>query len=130
MNKFIPFAALFLFLILTSCSNGLVDTWNIDKYEIIREDGKDSSHSNIGTVTFEKEGKGHTNYRIIEKDLDNKSSFEWMEKDSSVLIKSLKSSGESIFTKAWIEVESGSKKKVWKSTDGQHEIQVLVLSRK
>ncbi len=129
MKKILPAAAIFLTLILSSCSNNLVDTWTIDKYEIIREDGKDSSHSNIGTITFEKDGKGHNNYRIIEKNLDNKSSFEWTQDDNSVLIKPLKSSGESIFTKAWIKVEDHPKKKVWKSTNGEYEIEILVLSR-
>ncbi len=129
MQKFTFLLYLSLVFSLVSCSNELVHTWNIDNYEIIRENGKESSYRNIGTLTFDKEGTGHFNYQIIENDFIDKSKFTWEKKEGYILIKPASNSSESKLTKAWIITEDKAKKQIWKSTDGDYKIQILELSR-
>lgn len=120
-----------LIFVLTSCSKGIVHTWNIDKLEIIRENEKNSAYDNIGTITFNKNGSGNNNYSIVENDYEDKSEFKWKkysEKDY-IVIKNTKDSDDSMLAKSWIIVESKSKEQVWKSTDGKQGVQVLKLSR-
>lgn len=130
MKKLINLFGLLSICFLASCSDNMINTWNIDKYEVIREDGKNVSYSNIGTITFEKDGHGHNNYKIEESNISDESSFRWKETEDAILIKPLKRSSNSIFAKGWIKVEEKSKSQVWKSTDGGYEIQVVNLSRK
>lgn len=117
-----------LLWILSSCSNDLIHTWNIDRYEIQREDGKNTGYDNIGTLTFNKDGSGSNNYSIIEIDYTDKSSFQWRKDDGFIRIKSAEN-GQSRFSKAWIIVKDDTKKQIWKSTDGKQQVQTLVLSR-
>lgn len=120
---------IFFLVILTSCSDNLVHTWNIDKFEIIRENGKNSTYNNIGTITFNKNGTGNNNFHIIENEFTDTASFKWEESDGYILLKPTKNDEESRLFKAWIMTESKSKKQIWKTTNGKNDIHILVLSR-
>lgn len=129
MTYYKIFALSCFVVLLTSCSGDLNHTWHIDKYEIFRESGKNSTYSNIGTITFEKGGQGHNNFQIIEENLTDKAGFTWEKKHDLVLIKPMKNFEKSKLAKAWIIVEDNAKKQIWKSTDGDYQVQVLELSR-
>lgn len=116
-------------LLLTSCSNSLVHTWNIDRLETLRENGENSTYNNIGTITLNKNKTGNNNFSIIELDETDKNSFKWEEKDGYIILKSAKSEAESRLFKAWIMTQNSAKKQVWKSTNGKNDIQIIELSR-
>lgn len=116
-------------LLLTSCSNSLVHTWNIDRLETLRENGENSTYNNIGTITLNKNKTGNNNFSIIELDETDKNSFKWEEKGGYIILKSAKSEAESRLFKAWIMTQNSAKKQVWKSTNGKNDIQIIELSR-
>lgn len=107
----------------------MVHTWNIDKLEIKRENGKNSTYNNIGTITFNKNGTGNNNFNIIESDEVDTASFKWEESDGNILLKALKKEESSRLFKAWIVTKKDSKKQIWKSTNGKNDIEILVISR-
>ncbi len=123
---------LFLLFLLTACSSKLVHTWNIDKFEIIKENGQKTGSNNIGTITFNKNGSGNKdiNYSIFGQKYTDKTPFIWEihEKEGYILLKSTKEANSKL-AKAWIIVKNESKKQVWKSTDGHNTVMILVLSR-
>jgi len=124
-----PFVFLILIFLFTACSKSLVHTWNIDKLEIIRENEKNSTYNNIGTITFNKNGTGNNNFHIIESDENDTSSFKWEEFDENIRLKGLKSEDSSRLFRAWIVTKKSGKSQTWKSTDGGNNILVLELSR-
>src|SRR5699024_530606 len=83
---------LFLPFLFFGCSKSLVHTWNIDKFEIIRENGQSTGSDNIGTITFNKNGSGHKdiNYTIFDHQYSDKSGFKWEKHDGYILLKSTK----------------------------------------
>src|SRR5690625_6723532 len=83
------FTFLILVFFLSSCSKSMVHTWNIDKLEIKRENGKNSTYDNIGTITFNKNGTGNNNFNIIESEEIDTASFKWEESDGNILLKPL-----------------------------------------
>ncbi|HLS30512.1 MAG TPA: hypothetical protein VK021_06620 [Flavobacteriaceae bacterium] len=123
------FTFLILVFFLSSCSKSMVHTWNIDKLEIKRENGKNSTYDNIGTITFNKNGTGNNNFNIIESEEIDTASFKWEESDGNILLKPLKKEDSSRLFKAWIITEREAKKQVWKSTNGKNDIEILVISR-
>ncbi|PZD77888.1 lipocalin family protein [Mesonia sp. K7] len=120
-----------LFLLI-SCGSGLTGTWNIDRYEIVRENGQNTSAENIGVISFQKNGKGTKNihYNIFDNEYEDKSSFtyEVNKEKASVTIKGEKGD-ESSFNKTWIMIEDKGKKQIWKSTDGANIVQTIELSK-
>mgnify|MGYP006163342349 FL=1 len=46
--------ALVAILFLTSCSEKIVGTWNVQKFETIKPGEQNISLNNIGTITFNK----------------------------------------------------------------------------
>lgn len=129
MKSVLPF--LLLLLLLTSCSGKLVHTWNIDKFEVIKENGQRTGSDNIGTITFNKNGTGNKNisYTIFGDNYSDKTPFKWEKHEGYILLKSTKNGEHSKLAKAWIIIKDNSKQQVWKSTDGKNSIQVLILSR-
>lgn len=123
------FTLLLLVFFLSSCSDSMVHTWNIDKLEIKRENGKNSTYNNIGTITFNKNGTGNNNFNIIESDEVDTASFKWEESENHILLKALKKEESSRLFKAWIITTRDRKKQIWKSTNGKNDIQILEISR-
>ena len=119
------------FISLASCSPNIVNTWNIDKYEVINDKGQNTTSQNIGTITFKKNGKGtkDINYNVFQNDYSDKSEFNYELHEDYIVIKNADKKGESPLNKTWIIVNDKSKSQVWKSTDGQESVQVLELSR-
>jgi len=122
---------LFVAVSLVSCSPSIVNSWNIDKYEVINEKGQSTTSNNIGTISFDTDGKGikDINYNVFQNDYSDKSQFNYELHEDYIIIKSAGEEQESNLNKTWIIVSDKSKKQVWKSTDGQQSVQVLELSR-
>ena len=116
---------------LASCSPSIVNTWNIDKYEVVNDKGQNTTSQNIGSITFKKNGKGtkDINYNVFQNDYSDKSEFKYELHEDYIVIKSTKKSDKSALNKTWIIVSDKSKSQVWKSTDGNESVQVLELSR-
>lgn len=112
---------------LPSCSPKLVGTWNIDRYETTEPGQKPASLSNIGTITFKKNGRGekNINYTLFGKARRDNSDFGWHATGPYVGIESPNSE----FSKTWIVTTNKKKKQNWKSTDGANRVQVLELRK-
>lgn len=118
-------------LLMFGCSKSLVHTWNIDIFEIIKDNGQKTGNKNIGTITFNKNGTGNKDihYSIFEHEYEDKTSFKWESQDGYILIKPTENNDRSKLNKVWIIVQDEAKKQVWKSTDGKHQVEILELSR-
>ena len=116
---------------LASCSPTIVNTWNIDKYEVINDKGQNTTSQNIGTITFKKNGKGmkDINYNVFQNDYTDQSEFMYELHNDYIVIKNTDKKDESTLNKTWIIVSDKSKSQVWKSTDGDESVQILELSR-
>ncbi|MBW2960596.1 hypothetical protein [Mesonia aestuariivivens] len=127
-SKFLVLVAI---IFLASCSPNIVNTWNIDKYEVINNKGQNTISKNIGSITFKKKGKGtkDINYNVVQNDFKDQSDFNYEFNEDYIIIKNANEKDESAFNKTWIIVNDKYKKQVWKSTDGSESVQVLELSR-
>ncbi len=129
MKKAVNFTAMMLILIaLASCSKGITGTWKIVNYEE-RTTGESSvSLTNIGTITFNKDGSGakDISYSIMGIPIEDKLPFTWKQEGNAVTITG---DEESEFAKAWIVLEAKRKSQIWKSTDGTDEIHRLTLTK-
>ena len=121
------FMAMGLMFFMTSCSNKLVGTWQISKYESTRANESDISVSNIGTLTFKKNNTGTKaiQYNIFSNDYKDESPFTWQRTEETVTIESEGSQ----LSKTWIVTDDGNKEQVWKSTDGSKGVQTLRLKK-
>lgn len=110
-----------------SCSDRIVGTWTIQKYETTTPEKQDVSLKNIGTMTFYKNGKGEKNisYTIFESMKEDKSSFKWKRTEKFITI----DGRESDFSKTWIIMTDDGKFQKWQSTDGNNQVQILELIR-
>ncbi len=117
-------------LFLTSCSSDLIHTWNIDTFQVIKENGQKTESNNIGTITFNKNGSGNKDisYSIYDQNYTDKAPFKWEKHEGYILLKPAQNTSTSKLDKAWIIVQSDAKKQVWKSTEGQT-VLTLQLSR-
>lgn len=125
------YALVFLCLLLfTGCAPRIVDTWNIDRYEVVKNNKSSMVSQNIGTITFDKNGSGtkNINYDVFQNNFVDKAPFKWELNDGYM---NISSTGEkdSQLDKTWIIVEDQSGKQVWKSTDGKDAVQILELSK-
>jgi len=129
MKTKLPF--IFLILLLTACSSDLVHTWNIDLFEINKDNGQKTKSKNIGTITFNKNGTGNKNisYSIFDSNYTDKAPFKWEKHEGYILLQATETGSNSKLNKAWIIIKDESKTQVWKSTDGKNSVQVLKLSR-
>lgn len=113
-------------LSLSSCSPKLTGTWTIGKYENAAPDEQGYSLSNIGTITFLKNGTGQKNiqYTILGTTHTDMFPFKWTQADAAVNI-----TGDSTtFSKSWIIVTNKRNFQQWKSTNGNR-VQVLELKK-
>ncbi|MDQ7917774.1 lipocalin family protein [Mesonia sp. MT50] len=118
---------------LFSCSPNIVNTWNIDKYEVVNNKGQNTSAQNIGSIEFKKNGKGTKNisYNVFQNDFIDESSFKYELNEGYIIIKNEDEDAKdkSALNKTWIIVSDKKKNQVWKSTDGGKSVQIIVLSR-
>ncbi|WP_281541617.1 lipocalin family protein [Maribacter aestuarii] len=114
--------SLFLF---ASCSPKLVGTWNVEKYERSTPGEQGMSVSNIGTITFNKNGTGTKNldYSLLGVSKKDATPFTWSTTEQFITIEG----DESEFTKTWIYIENKSDYQKWQSTDGANNVQTLEL---
>lgn len=92
---------------LTSCSHKLVGNWNIEKYETTTPGKQGVTLTNIGTLSFQKDGNGTKDiaYSILGQKIEYNSSFSWSTTDEFVTL----DSENSDFSKTWIQVENKKK---------------------
>jgi len=117
-------STLFLF---TSCSHRLVGTWNVQKYERKTPGEEGMSVSNIGSITFEKNGSGQKNldYSLLGISSKDVTPFQWSATEQFVTIEG----DDSEIAKTWIYIENKSKFQKWQSTDGSNNVQTLELKK-
>ncbi len=111
----------------TACSNKIVGTWTIQKYENAAPDEQGYSLSNIGTITFNKNGNGEKNirYSVLGTTHTDMYPFQWKSAEESITI-----SGDSTeLSKTWIIVSNKRNFQQWKSTNGNNKVQVMELRK-
>lgn len=114
-------------LSLTSCSEKIVGTWNVQKYETVKPGSQNISLNNIGTITFNKNNTGEKSlyYNVLGVETKDDVPFVWTINEPYITIESENSS----LSKTWIMIENNRKSQKWKSTDGSNEIQTLELTK-
>lgn len=112
---------------LSSCAPKLVGTWNVVRYENTEPGQPASVMTNIGTMTFRKNGDGEKNlsYDLFGRSRIDNTRFGWHSTGPYIGIESPGSE----FSKTWIIVTNKRKEQKWKSTDGASRIQVLELKK-
>lgn len=122
-----------LALILSSCSQKIVGTWNVDRYEVDNQKGQNFTTRNAGELTINKNGTGEKNvsYNMFQNEFSDLQSFRWnLQGDDVITIRSTDSYKKSDFDKTWIITTNTKKKQIWRSTDGKNAVQTLELSKK
>lgn len=127
--KNISYLSLAVFLVsLSSCSEKIVGTWDIAKYQRIVPGGKNEvTVTNIGTMKFKsnKTGEKEVKYSILNNKVESLTSFKWNLFDNYITIHG----ADDEFNKTWIQVENSRKLQILKSTDGSDGVQVLELRK-
>lgn len=127
--KHLPFLTLAAVLLsLSSCSEKIVGTWNITRYQRIVPGGKNEvTVTNIGTMKFKsnKTGEKEVKYSILNNKVESLTTFKWNLFDNYVTIHG----ADDEFNKTWIQVENSRKVQILKSTDGSDGVQVLELRK-
>ena len=130
--KFHPAYLLLALLFFASCSaerrfhRRLVGTWNIERYEQRFANGENEAASNLGTITFRKNGGGDKNVTILTRGLrkpDN-SDFSWKNTTDAVTI----ISNDSDLAKTWLVMKNKRLTQQWKSTT-QGTVQTMELRK-
>ncbi len=128
MKTKLIFATIFLAgILLTSCSNRLVGTWTIQKYESVKSGQTSVSLTNIGTMKFLRNGEGekNINYTIFGEVKEDNSLFKWKLSDKFINIDSQGSE----FSKTWIIIKNNKKFQQWQTTDGSDQVVTLELKK-
>ncbi|MEO9894282.1 hypothetical protein [Aurantibacter sp.] len=114
-------------LIATSCSHRLVGNWNVKNFDRQTPGEEGMSVENIGTITFDRNGTGtkNLNYSLLGISSLDQTPFEWSTTDNFVTI----DDNNSDLSKTWIYIENKNKLQKWQSTDGNNQIQTLVLEK-
>lgn len=115
-----------LLIMLSSCTHRLVGTWTIQKFETASHDEQGVSLTNIGKITFNRNGSGgkSLNYSVLGITRDDHMPFRWRASEHMVTI-----DGENTeLAKSWIQVIDKKKFQQWKSTDGT-QVQILELKK-
>lgn len=117
---------------LASCSaekkfhRRLVGTWNIERYEQQFANGERESASNLGTITFRKNGGGDKEINILTRSLSKRdnSDFSWKNTADAVTI----ISNNSDLAKTWLVMKNKKTTQQWKSTN-QTTVQTMELRK-
>lgn len=130
MTSKIPLLALFILFVvfMSSCSHRLIGSWRVERYETQTIGQQSSVLTNIGTMTFKKNGTGDQNlsYSILGASRNDVIPFTWDWNDGRYV--TIHSDG-TIFGKTWIIMENKRKFQRWKSTDGSNNIQTIELRK-
>ena len=130
--KLHPAYLLLALLFFASCSaerrfhRRLVGTWNIERYEQRFANGENEAASNLGTITFRKNGGGDKNVTILTRVLripDN-IDFAWKNTTDAVTI----ISNDSDLAKTWLVMKNKRSFQQWKSTT-QGTVQTMELRK-
>ena len=128
MKKIYPFTSiLFILFLFTSCSPRLVGTWTVENYKRATPGDTGMSVSNIGTITFKKNGKGtkDLDYSLLGISKKDAIPFKWSATENFITIEGDKSE----LSKTWIFIEDKSNYQKWQSTDGANNVQTLELKK-
>jgi hypothetical protein len=120
-------AAVMITALFMSCSKGIVGTWSIQKYENTIPNQQVVILSDVGTISFNKNGTGEkeVSYTVFDLTKTDNSPFTWTITDNFLTI----ISDGSEFSKTWIQVENQKDYQYLTSTDGQNRIQILELRK-
>lgn len=126
--KAIRFTYVILIFMLTSCSARLIGTWNVERYQRATPGEQGMAVSNIGTITFEKNGNGTKNldYSLLGVSKEDASPFKWSATEEFITIEG----DDSELSKTWIFIENKNGYQKWQSTDGANSVQTLELVKK
>ncbi|TLP75418.1 hypothetical protein [Maribacter sp. ACAM166] len=115
------------FFALSSCSPRLVGTWTVQKYQRATPGELGMSVSNVGRITFEKNGTGTKNldYSLLGVSNKDATPFNWIATEEFITIEG----DNSELSKTWIFIENKNDYQKWQSTDGANNIQSLELSK-
>lgn len=120
--KFRPLLLLATAVFFTSCSaerrfhRRLVGTWNIERYEQRFTNGENEAASNLGVITFRRNGSGEKNITILTRGIrrPDDSDFSWKNTADAVTI----ISNNSELAKTWLVMRNKKSSQQWKSTTG------------
>ena len=118
----------FSIFLLASCSPKLIGTWTVEKYQRATPGEEGMSVSNIGTINFEKNGKGtkQLDYSLLGVSKNDATPFKWSMTEQFITIEG----DDSEFSKTWIFIENKGDYQKWQSTDGANNVQTLELAKK
>ncbi|NHN26893.1 lipoprotein [Flavobacterium jejuense] len=116
-----------LVFILSSCSPKIVGEWNVSKYQTTKPGIENISLNNIGTMTFKSNNEGEKNldYTVLGITKKDNVPFTWKATEKYITI----DSENSDFAKTWIILESKNSSQIWKSTNGENEVQTIELTK-
>lgn len=119
---------LFSIVLFTSCSPRLIGTWNVDKYQRSTPGEEGMTVSNVGSITFEKNGKGtkNLNYSLLGVTEKDAIPFKWSATKKYITIEG----DNSELSKTWIFIKNKNDYQKWQSTDGANNVQTLELVKK
>ncbi len=129
MKTTTTFSVLFFSLfLLASCSSKLVGTWNVEKYQRSTPGEEGMSVSNIGTISFNKNGTGtkQLDYSLLGISKNDAAPFKWSMTEQFITIEG----DDSELSKTWIFIENKGDYQKWQSTDGANNVQTLELAKK
>jgi hypothetical protein len=133
MRKFSSFIILATSVLLVSCSaeqklkRRITGQWTIASYSEQNVTGNDGTSENVGTINFERNGKGSKKITGIpwRRSLSEGTDFRWQNSANTVTIFD---QSTSIFAKSWIITVNKKKRQEWKSTD-RGNVQTLQLRK-
>lgn len=114
-------------LLLSGCSQRILGIWEVENFEVISSSSESVKATQIGTISFEKDGSGHKSlsFSILGLNQVDKADFSWSLNDRLLTI----SGDSSAFVKTWIVMEDKRNYQKYKSTDGAQQVQVMELRR-
>jgi type 1 fimbria pilin len=129
MKKSIIFIAslIAMLFVFSSCTHRLVGVWKVASYETSQVGESGSTFTDIGTITFDKDGTGQKNisYTLIGTTVSDRMPFNWSVNGIIVNI----DGQQSDFVKSWIIIDNKPTYQKWKSTDGSNIVQTIELKK-
>lgn len=133
MKKIIFFSFIATMVALTACNpqkqlaKRLSGTWAIAYYEERNREAANPSMTNIGTITFDRDGTGSKliSYSIMQSNYQDDRPFQWENTTQTVTL----TGEESSFAKAWFITENKKTYQEWRSTDDAGNVQIMHLRK-